>query len=175
MRTFRKTLKTMDGNWLRKFLVPEFNRAFWVRLLAVSLSVFVVCRFILTPAFTNGESMVPTYGSGRFVLLWRPVYWFRNPRVGEVVAVRYKGEKVMFFKRVVATEGQVVEFRRGRLYVDGHKADQDWNYLTQCDWELPPRVVPPGHVYLVGDNRAMPMEQHIFGHTSISRIVGKAL
>ena len=158
MRTFRKTLKTMDDNWLRKFLVPEFNRAFWVRLLAVSLSVFVVCSFILTPAFTNGESMVPTYGSGRFV-----------------VAVRYKGEKVMLFKRVVATEGQVVEFRRGRLYVDGHKADQDWNYLTQCDWELPPRVVPPGHVYLVGDNRAMPMEQHIFGHTSISRIVGKAL
>ena len=160
---------------LERCLVPKLDLAFWVRLLLLSVGTILVVRFVATPAFTNGASMVPTYGERQFVVIWHPVYWYRRPRVGEVVAVRYIGEKVMFFKRVVATEGQAVEFRHGRLFVDGEESPYYWNRLTPCDWRLPPRLVPPGHVYLVGDNRSMPMEEHLFGHVDVRRIVGMPL
>ena len=162
------------GPWAR-FLAPKLDRAFWIRLALLALVTFLVVRFVATPAFTHGASMVPTYAEREFLLIWHPVYWVRDPRVGDVVAVRYHGQKVMYFKRVVALEGQTVEFRDGRLFVDGQESTQYWNRLTPCKWNLSPRVVPPGHVYLVGDNRAMPMEEHLFGHADRRRLVGMPL
>ena len=149
---------------LERFLVPKLDLAFWVRLLLLlSVGTILVVRFVATPAFTNGASMVPTYGERQFVVIWHPVYWYRRPRVGEVVAVRYIGEKVMFFKRVVATEGQAVEFRHGRLFVDGEESPYYWNRLTPCDWRLPPRLVPPGH-RLAPDHRRRPRDGQPLHH-----------
>lgn len=164
-----------DRSAWERFLIPKFDLAFWLRLLILSVGTILFVRYVATPAFTAGASMIPTYAEREFVVIWHPVYWFRDPQVGDVVAVRYIGEKVMFFKRVVATEGQVVEFRHGRLFVDGKESPYDWNRLTPCNWRLPPRKVPKGEVYLVGDNRSMPAEEHVFGHVSIRRIVGMPL
>ena len=164
-----------DRSALERFLVPSFNACFWLRLGILCVVTVLVVRFVATPAFTNGASMLPTYGEHQFVLIWRPTFWFRKPRVGDVVAVRYTGQKVMYFKRVVALEGQTVEFREGRLFVDGKECTEFWASATECDWNMSMREVPAGEVYLVGDNRSMPMENHLFGHVTMDRIVGTPL
>ncbi len=80
----------------------------------------------------------------------------------------------MLLKRVVALEGERVEFRDGRLFVNGSEMDEPYvNYPS--DWNLPPRVVGRNSVYVVGDNRNVPMEGHLFGQTSIHRIIGGPL
>jgi hypothetical protein len=38
-----------------------------------------------------------------------------------------------------------------------------------------PRQVEKGHVYVIGDNRNMPIEHHYFGQASIKRIMGAPL
>ena len=88
-----------------------------------------------------------------------------------MVAVRLAGKSVMLLKRVVAIEDEVVEFRFGRLLIDGVEMDESY-VRYPCNWNLPPRRVEHGHIYVVGDNRSMPMHQHDFGQVSIERIMG---
>jgi len=91
-----------------------------------------------------------------------------------VVAVRFAGSKVMLLKRVVALEGERVEFRNGKLFVDEKEMDEPY-VRYPCHWNLPSRQVEKDHVYVVGDNRNMPMENHLFGQASMKRIVGVPL
>ncbi|MGZ3604221.1 MAG: S26 family signal peptidase, partial [Thermodesulfobacteriota bacterium] len=84
------------------------------------------------------------------------------------------GSRVMLLKRVVASEGEQVEFREGRLLVDGKELEEPY-VRYPCGWNLSPRRVEKDCVYVVGDNRNMPIENHHFGQTSKSRIIGVPL
>ena len=156
---------------LAKFLLPELNRVFWVRLALVAGTTWVACRFVCIPTRIRGASMEPTYHDGGFNFCWRLRYRFRPPRSGEIVVVRLTGMRAMLLKRVVAEAGERVEFRDGQLHVNGQARAEPYVVLP-CDWDLPPRTVEPGCVYVVGDNRSVPMECHQFGQVSLARIVG---
>ncbi len=160
---------------LRNFFIPKINGNFFLRLAVLALLTVLICTFILTPAFTHGDSMLPTYRSRQFLPVWRPKYWFRAPQVGDVVMVRFAGQRIMLLKRVVAVAGQRVAFHAGVLHIDGVPCQEPWSRLTDCDWELPERIVPEGEIYVIGDNRSMPLAEHIFGHVSVKRIVGAPL
>jgi len=80
----------------------------------------------------------------------------------------------MLLKRVVALPGETVEFREGELYVDGNLIEEPYVH-HRSNWELPPRTVAPGHIYVVGDNRGTPMVRHKFGEINMNRIVGGVL
>jgi signal peptidase I len=88
--------------------------------------------------------------------------------------VRLAGEKVVLLKRVVALEGESVSFRNGKLIVDGEELEEPYISYSY-DWNLEPRPVEKDTVYVVGDNRRVPMEAHHFGQTSVKRIVGRPL
>ncbi len=77
----------------------------------------------------------------------------------------------MLLKRVVALEGETVEFRQGELYVDGKLIEEPY-VRYRSNWQLPPRTIESGHVYVVGDNRGTPMARHKFGEINIDRVVG---
>ena len=91
------------------------------------------------------------------------------------VALRYEGDRVMLLKRIVAGEGDVVEFRNGTLLVNGEPKLEPYVKFNQGRWNLPPRKVAAGYVYVIGDNRGMPIEQHKFGQIRKSRIQGTLL
>lgn len=88
--------------------------------------------------------------------------------------VRLAGSKVMLLKRVVALEGERVEFRHGKLFVDEKEIDEPYVHYP-CNWNLSSRQVEKDSVYVVGDNRKMPIENHLFGQASVKRIVGVPL
>lgn len=77
----------------------------------------------------------------------------------------------MLLKRVVALAGETVEFREGGLYVSGILIEEPY-VRHRSDWQLPPRRVSPGHVYVVGDNRGTDINRHQFGEVNMNRIVG---
>lgn len=164
-----------SGEALRAFLLPKLNRRFWIRLGLEVVAAWFFFSKVCTLSWTQGESMLPTYDDHEFLLCWQPRYWFRDPRPGEVVMLRLAGPRVMLLKRVVAVAGDSVEFRDGVLLVNGKEPDACWASLTACDWELPPRQVRPGHVYVVGDNRSMNIDEHEFGEIAVSRVVGGPL
>ena len=118
--------------------------------------------------------MEPTYHDGGMNFCWRLPYFFSEPKKHDVVVVRFAGSKVMLLKRVVALEDEQVEFRDGKLYVDGKGMDEPYVRFP-CDWNLPSRRVGKDCVYVIGDNRSMSIESHHFGQTSKSRMMGVPL
>ena len=91
-----------------------------------------------------------------------------------MVAVRFAGTRVMLLKRVVALGGEQVEFKDGKLFINGKEIGESY-VRHPCNWNLPPRLVEKGSVYVVGDNRNMPIEHHYFGQASVKRIIGAPL
>ena len=80
----------------------------------------------------------------------------------------------MLLKRVVASEGDTVEIKNGILLVNQTKVDEPY-VRHPSDWNLALRRVDPGHVYVIGDNRSVPMHVHQFGQTPLNRIIGAPL
>jgi len=147
---------------------------FLIRVFLVSLFAYLFFDYLCIPFTIQGISMEPTYRDGRVNFCWRLRYLFSEPKRRDVVAVRFAGSRVMLLKRVVAGEGEQVEFRGGRLFVDGNEIAEPYVRLP-CNWNLPSRRVEQNCVYVVGDNRSMPIENHHFGQTSKIRIMGGPL
>jgi signal peptidase I len=112
--------------------------------------------------------------NGDFNFCFRLRYIFSKPERHDVVTIRLAGEKVILLKRVVALEGDVVEFQNGALFVNEKKIDEMY-VRYPSGWSLSPRKVDKNHVYVVGDNRGVPINVHQFGQTSIDRIIGGPL
>ena len=150
------------------------TRGFFIRLTLVAATAFILFKYILIPFRISGYSMEPTYHNGGFDFAFTLNYLFSPPRRFDVVTIRLSGNQVMLLKRIVALEGETVEFKNGFLFVNGQKIDEP--YVTQRQpWNLAPRTVKKGHVYVVGDNRNVPMKTHDFGQTPVNRITGVPL
>jgi len=112
--------------------------------------------------------------NGGFNFCFKLRYMLSHVERHDVVAIRLAGEKVILLKRVVALEGDIVEFRDGTLFVNEEKADETY-VRYPSNWNLSPREVDKDHVYVVGDNRSVPIDVHQFGQTPIERIIGGPL
>ncbi len=139
--------------------------------MVVAVISFIIFSYILIPFRIHGHSMEPTYKDRGFNFCFRLRYVFSKPSPQDVVAIRFAGKRVMLLKRVIATEGQVVSFQNGKLFIDGKMVDEPY-VKYPSDWNLSPRKVEKDRVYVIGDNRNVPIEQHDFGQTSYDRIIG---
>jgi len=163
-----------SGNKIRQFFFPSLTPRFLIRVSFVALGAYLFFGHLLIPIHIRGTSMEPTYRDGTFNFCWRGSYLFSKPKRHDVVTVRFAGNRVMLLKRIVALEGEQVAFRNGRLMVEDKELEEPYVRLP-CHWNLPPRQVDKGCVYVVGDNRSLPMETHYFGQTPVKRIVGVPL
>ncbi len=161
----------MLSGFVQRFLFPSLTRRFFIRILLVALASYLVFGYLLIPLRIQGISMEPTYQDGSFAFCWRPKYLLSPPERFDVVAVRYAGRHVMLLKRIVALEGETIEFRQGDLYVNDTLIPEPY-VMHHSSWDLPPRRVAPGKVYIVGDNRGTLMKRHRFGQVNMNRIVG---
>ena len=164
----------IDRYSVKKFFFPKLTRRYLLRLAVVSVVAIIVFKYVLIPFSVQGESMAPTYVTGSFNFCFTLRYLFSAPKPPDVVAVALAGTSVMLLKRVVATEGQSVAFRDGKLFVDDKPIYEPY-VSGQSDWNILPAIVKPGHVYVIGDNRSVPAEKHNFGQTPVTRIAGAPL
>lgn len=162
------------SNRTRQFLFPTVNVRFLLRVAAVAATTVFVCSRVLVPVRIQGTSMEPTYHDGDMGLCWRLRYLWSSPRRGDVVAIRYSGPHYMLAKRVVGLAGDTIAFRDGVLYLNGQPQQEPYLVLPS-HWNLPPRVVETGKVYVVGDNRSIPIDEHVFGQTDADRVIGGIL
>lgn len=124
-------------------------------LLVVMVLFVFVCRLNV---IVNGSSMEPNYYNGNRAFV---SCLDRSFSRGDVVIVDAAGTHLneRIIKRIIATGGQKVDidFQTGTVYVDGKALDESayiQNGITreQSDVKFP-QTVPPGHVFVMGDNR----------------------
>ena len=116
-----------------------------------------------------------------------------EPKPGDVVIFKYpKDPSVNYIKRCVAVEGQLVEIRNKKLYVDGELVPlppmgkyEDGNQIIQYHrstrWgigirdNMPPRKVPKGHLFMMGDNRDKSSDSRFWGFLDRRHVMGRAM
>jgi signal peptidase I len=160
--------------WLQTVLIGRRPRRTIVRIAVLAITCFVVFRLILLPILVRGPSMLPAYPEGGVNFVNRLAYVRSSPQRGDVVGIRLAGVHVMFLKRIVALPGETIEFRAGRVYINGARLEEPYVQFA-CDWDIPPETVPADAYYVVGDNRAMPEMFHEKGIATRPRLVGKVL
>jgi signal peptidase I len=159
---------------VRQFFFPTLTPAYLLRVSILTVCACIFFGFICIPLAIRGKSMEPTYRDGSFNFCWSLKYYFRGLERNDVVFIRLAGPRIMLMKRVVALEGEEVEFRKGRLLVDGREISEPY-IRNRGDWDLPPRRVEKGKIYVLGDNRMVPITEHYFGQTPVGRVVGGPL
>ena len=165
-----------DGqpSWLRRALIGRNPKRTLVRGGILLGTSFLLFKFVLLPIRVEGGSMLPTYQERGINFVNRLVYLVREPRRGDVVAIRTSGFSIMYMKRIIGLPGETVAFHQGHAVINGQTLDEP--YLAfECRWEHEPRALGPNQYYCVGDNRSMPQKDHTEGIAERIRIVGKVL
>jgi signal peptidase I len=159
---------------------PVSKTHFVVR--AVWELVITVCPALLVALFINvfvaeaalvehGPSMQPNLYRGDRVIAEKVSYRFHLPHRGDIVVVDRPGNEVSLIKRVVALPGETVEVRGGHTFINGQQIEEPW--VTNFGGpSYSPRVVPPDHVFILGDNRSNSRDSRAIGPVLIDTIKG---
>jgi signal peptidase I len=135
---------------------------------------YVIFGHVLMPVRGVGISMSPTIESGDLLFVNRLAYRFREPRRGDVVAVRMAGRSAVYVKRLLALPRERVRMENGVLYVNDVAIEEPYAQRRD-DWGLAPVTLGADEYFVVGDNRIMRQAQHEMGTVGRARLIGPAL
>ena len=170
--------------------------------LILTLLIFFVVRSVVQNFKVEGRSMEPTLQNGQYLLINKAAYWridggvlgrlmpgveasagngdrqpryvFTSPSRGDIVVFRYpKDPSRDFIKRVIAVPGDLIEIRDAVVYVNGKPLREDYT-ADAPNYSLASDTVPPGHYFVLGDNRNNSSDSHVWGLVPEENIVGKA-
>jgi signal peptidase I len=166
-------------------------------LLALGIQAFLVKPFRIP-----SESMVPTLAVGQRVLVDRITTRFSDPGRGDIVVFHPPagadqgtcGElgtptdqacdqptnsrsKTNFIKRVVGLPGDQLKVLDGRVYINGKPQNESFARSDAncpiCDLPKPIKI-PPGHFFMMGDNRGQSADSREWGPVPEKWIIGRA-
>lgn len=135
-----------------------FNSWIGVIIIAVILAFFIDNVIIINATVPSG-SMEKTIMTHSRVLGTRFSYWFSDPKRGDIVVFRYPidhalGKNTHYIKRIVGLPGDTVEVRKGSLYINGEKYEEDYiNGTWTVENDGYTFHVPEGEYLMMGDNR----------------------
>ena len=155
------------------------NLVEWVAILGAALLVaFVVKTFLIQAFYIPSPSMVPTLEVDDRVLVNKLSYKMHDVHRGDVVVFeRLPDEHAAIkdlIKRVVAIEGDTIESRGNTLYVNDQAVPESYTKTSDIGTAVERRTIPPGHVFVMGDNRTNSQDSRVFGPVAEDRIVGRA-
>lgn len=119
--------------------------------------------------------MAPHIDSGEVVVINTMAYRLHGPSRGDIIAFRHDGPAPeTFIKRVIGLPGDRVAIVRGGVFVNGAALSEP--YVRYPDGRTFPQVtVPPGRLYVLGDNRADSDDSRFWGFVDTQSVLGKAL
>lgn len=170
----------------------------------IALLVYIVLQTVISPFQVDGASMNPTLENHERVLVNRLAYagldlnQIRNllpgedtddPNVVRPFGLPERGDVVVlnpptrsssdepYIKRVIGLPGDAVTFRQGYVHVHGERLVESYidGPITTCKGQhCDIGTIPPGYVYVLGDNRDHSSDSRAFGLVSVDHLLGKA-
>jgi signal peptidase I len=150
-----------------------------VPLIALALVFGILRPFVVEPFYIPTTSMVPTLEVGDRVLANKLAYRFDEPERGDIIVFEGVAEESDRVKRVVGLPEDEIAVRGGKLFVNGVSRSERYIADKPCVRGLPktcsygPVTVPPGQVFVMGDNRVNSEDSRFFGPVPEGNIVGE--
>lgn len=159
----------------------------YLEAILVAVVIAVVLRAFVAQAYRiPSDSMTDTLLVGDFILVNKFAYHFREPQPGDILVFKYPlNPSKDFVKRCIAVEGQTVEIRDKTVYVDNQMTPNPPGvrftdpHVIKADLSnrdnFGPLTVPPGSVFVLGDNRDDSKDSRSWGFLDKSMIRGNAM
>jgi len=148
-------------------------------LVLSALSYLVISQFVIQSVQVVGVSMYPTLVDSGHYWLERYSYLVRAPQRNDIVAVRDPQDNTLIVKRIIATPGQFVCLKNGKVYVDGQLLKEPYllpGTPTYAYDRNGNEFISFGDKYFVmGDNRNVSLDSRIFGAVPRQDILGKVV
>jgi signal peptidase I len=168
-------------------------------LMAFGLALLIKSTLIQAFWIPTG-SMEPTLAPGDRVIVAKVPYYFGDPKRGDIIVfeepdpskepergivgafTHWLGQGLGFtppdnpdyIKRVIGEPGDVVEGKRGHVFVNGVRIAEP--YLHQDTEPFPETEVPEGKLFVMGDNRGNSLDSRFgLGFVPVDRVVGRAV
>jgi signal peptidase I len=138
---------------------------------------FVISHFFVQSVQVVGVSMVPTLEENNHYLLNRWAFHKRDPQVGDVVVIKDPADHGISVKRIVATGGQSVLFKEGKVFINGKELDEPYllpNTRTYTYSQAKEQFITCGQdqYFLLGDNRLKSIDSRVYGAVPRENILG---
>ena len=141
--------------------------------IAWSLVLWLVFHTVSQPYVVEGRSM-------EGALHDRARVWVNRmdaPERGEVIVFQAPTEDKDYVKRVIGLPGERVTISSGAVAINGQRLNEPYlNVATPCTFavETCDLIVPPGMVFVLGDNRNNSSDSRTWGALDLDRVVGRA-
>lgn len=176
-------------NWMRDVVET---------ILPALLIVLVVNVFLAQATRVEGQSMEPNIHDNQRLVVEKISYRLHLPERGDIVVLKPPNsislpldQRIVswfctvlpldcsidmpdpLIKRVIGLPGETIEIKNGYVYINGQVLEEP--YLQQLTFgNVSSRVISPGHVFVLGDNRSASNDSRSFGEVALSNIVGRA-
>lgn len=176
-------------------------REYFELIVETAVFVFFVMTFVVQAFQIPTGSMEPTLLVGDFLLVNKLVYSDSYFSFEDKILPRKKIERydiVVFkfpeelskdyVKRIVALEGEKVEIKGNQVYINDAPIPEDYkvhiysqsrntNEYYHYDGDIKegygPVIIPPGHCFVLGDNRDNSQDSRYWGFLPIDHIKGR--
>lgn len=168
----------------------------WLAVIVGALLVaFLIKTFLMQAYYIPSSSMTPALQVGDRVLVNKLSYEFGEVSRGDLVVFKRTevdtGNKTDLIKRVIATEGELLEISGGEIFIT-EKGGKDRKLLVEpylaegvttqgfafeglCpESEANTCLVPENFIFVMGDNRSGSRDSRYFGPVNTDDIVGRA-
>lgn len=168
-------------------------------LVLIALAIAVIIKTFIVQAFwIPSGSMESTLMVDDRVLVNKLTYRFADFERGDIIVfddprgtldresvveslVRNLAESIglstpksEFIKRVVALPGEEIEIRDGLVHINGVPLDEPYVHPRSNMPNFGPELIPPGYLFVMGDNRNSSQDSRVFGPIAEESIVGRA-
>ena len=140
----------------------------------LAVLIFLVIRSLVQNYRIEGQSMEPNFHHGQYLLVNKLAYRLGEYKRGDVIVFHYPNNPAQdYIKRVIGLPGDTVEFRDGKLFVNGLTVDEPYDQVPIAR-NIPAQTVAPGFLYVLGDNRPASSDTRTWGQLSQEFVIGKA-
>lgn len=123
----------------------------------------------------NGVSMEPTLTNGeRILALKLGVHWLR-PKTGWIIVFRSPLIPTEdWVKRIIAVPGETIAVKNNVVYLDGRRYREPFLRYRQSE-NVGPLRVPPGYLWVEGDNRPESNDSRYFGLLPMRDVIARVV
>lgn len=167
------------------FLCFLFRTQKIILAIFIILNTFIVKTYIVQAFKIPAGSMKPTMLIGDRILANKYIYFFSEPKRGDIVIFPFPEEPSKnFIKRIVGIGGDIIEIRDKQVFINNELHQE--NYIFYQDSRILPKNVQPrdnfgpikipeDSLFVMGDNRDRSYDSRFWGFVKKSTVKGKAV